>query len=83
MWSWASACQVHRLEQHGCLNNGQEFGTAGRQGGKERVGYNQREQHQRFLCFKMPFAVAWMDLESVILSELSQTDKYHMLICKI
>lgn len=45
MWSWASACQVHRLEQHGCLNNGQEFGTAGRQGGKERVGYNQRDKN--------------------------------------
>ena len=33
----------------------------------------------------MPFAATWMDLETVILSELSQTekDKYHMmsLIC--
>ena len=35
----------------------------------------------------MPFAVTWMDLEIVILSEVSQTekDKYHMisLICGI
>ena len=35
----------------------------------------------------IPFAVTWMDLESVILSEVSQTekDKYHMilLICGI
>ena len=36
---------------------------------------------------KMPFAATWMDLESVILSEGSQTkkEKYHMtsLICGI
>ena len=36
---------------------------------------------------KMPFAATWMDLEIVILRELSQTekDKYHMtsLICGI
>ena len=35
----------------------------------------------------MPFAVTWMDLEIIILSEVSQTenDKYHMmsLICGI
>ena len=35
----------------------------------------------------MPFATTWMDLETVILSEVSQTqkDKYHMisLICGI
>ena len=35
----------------------------------------------------MPFAVTWMDLEIIILSEISQTekDKYHMisLICGI
>ena len=35
----------------------------------------------------MPFAATWMDLEIIILSELSQTekDKYHMisLICRI
>ena len=35
----------------------------------------------------MPFAVTWMDTESVILSEVSQTEKekYHMisLICRI
>ena len=35
----------------------------------------------------MPFAATWMDLESVILNELSQTEKekYHMtsLICEI
>ena len=35
----------------------------------------------------MPFAVPWMDLEIIILSEVSQTgkDKYHMisLICEI
>ena len=35
----------------------------------------------------MPFAATWIDLESIILSELSKTDrvKYHMilLICKI
>ena len=35
----------------------------------------------------MPFAVTWMDTESVILSEVSQTEKekYHMIspICRI
>ena len=35
----------------------------------------------------MPFATTWMDLEIIILSEVSQTekDKYHMisLICRI
>ena len=35
----------------------------------------------------MPFAATWMDLENIILSEVSQTgkDKYHMisLICGI
>ena len=35
----------------------------------------------------MPFAATWMDLEMIILSEVSQTekDKYHMilLICGI
>ena len=35
----------------------------------------------------MPFAATWMDVEIIILSELSQTekDKYHMmlLICGI
>ena len=35
----------------------------------------------------MPFAAIWMDLEIIILSELSQTkkDKYHMisLICEV
>ena len=35
----------------------------------------------------MPYAVTWMDLESIILSEVSQTekDKYHMiaLMCEI
>ena len=35
----------------------------------------------------MPFAATWMDLEIIILSEISQTekDKYHMisLICRI
>ena len=35
----------------------------------------------------MPFAATWMDLESVIMSEVSQAeeDKYHMvsLICSI
>ena len=36
---------------------------------------------------KMPFAATWMDLEIIILSEITQTekDKYHMisLICGI
>ena len=35
----------------------------------------------------MPFAAKWMDLESIILSEISQTDKvkYHLtsIICEI
>ena len=33
----------------------------------------------------MPFAATQMDLESVILSEVSQTEKYHMisLTCRI
>ena len=33
----------------------------------------------------MPFTATWMDLEIIILSEVSQKDKYHMisLICGI
>ena len=33
----------------------------------------------------MPFVATWMDLEIIILSEVSQKDKYHMisLICGI
>ena len=27
----------------------------------------------------MPFAATWMDLESIILSEVRQKDKYHMI----
>ena len=27
----------------------------------------------------MPFAAAWMELENLILSEMSQKDKYHMI----
>jgi len=27
----------------------------------------------------MPFAATWMDLETLILSEVSQKDKYHMI----
>ena len=27
----------------------------------------------------MPFVATWMDLEIIILSEVSQTDKYHMI----
>ena len=31
--------------------------------------------------YQMPFAATWMDLETIILSEVSQTekDKYHMI----
>ena len=33
----------------------------------------------------MPFAATWMDIEMIILSEISQKEKYHMisLICGI
>ena len=33
----------------------------------------------------MPFGVTWLDLEIIILSEVSKQDKYHMisLICGI
>ena len=33
----------------------------------------------------LPFAATWMDLEGIMLSEISQTDKYSMiaLICGI
>ena len=31
----------------------------------------------------MPFAATWMDLEIIILSEVSQTEKYHMWNLKI
>ena len=38
-------------------------------------------------CFKMFFAATWVDLENIILSEVSQIEKgkYHMmsLICRI
>ena len=27
----------------------------------------------------MPFAATWMDLDIIILSEVNQTDKYHMI----
>ena len=31
----------------------------------------------------MPFAATWMQLEIIILSEVSQKDKYHMISLKI
>ena len=31
----------------------------------------------------MPFAVTWMDLEIIILSEMSDKDKYHDITCGI
>ena len=42
-----------------------------------RVLYYAAERKKELL----PFAVAWMELESIILSEISQAvrDKYHML----
>ena len=30
-------------------------------------------------CTIMPFAATWMELENLILSEMSQKDKYHMI----
>ena len=33
----------------------------------------------------MPFTATWMELENILLSEISQSDRYHMisLICEI
>ena len=61
---------------------------------KERVAYTHIHTHTHngyYSAIKknevMPFAAMWMDLEIIILSDASQTekDKYHMisLICEI
>ena len=42
------------------------------------MGYNTAERKKEFL----PFATAWMGLESIMLSEISQAvkEKYHMIL---
>ena len=38
--------------------------------------------HEYFLAIKneiLPFAITWMDLEGVMLNEISEKDKYHII----
>jgi len=37
------------------------------------------EYHSAIKSHIMPFAATWIDLELIILSEVSKTDKYHMM----
>ena len=52
---------------------------------KEDVVYRYTKEY--YLAMKkneiVPFTATWMDLEIIILSEVSQTDKYYILICRI
>ena len=52
---------------------------------KEDVVYRYTKEY--YLAMKkneiVPFTATWMDLEIIILSEVSQTDKYYILTCSI
>ena len=58
---------------------------------KEEVLYTHTHTHEYYSVIKkneiLPFATTWMELECIMLSEISQSekDKYHMisLICGI